>query len=70
MSDGNQITTYDRVVTGFVVRNGRFFLTIRYENSDTGESRAEESSRYFNSESAATEAAEALAKELQARIGR
>lgn len=69
MSDGNKKVTYDRVVTGFqVTQGGRFALTIRYENSETGENRREVSAKTFSTQSAAEEAADALARELQAKL--
>jgi hypothetical protein len=68
MNDGNKIVTYDRVVTGFKVIGPRFYLTVRYENSDTGEARHEMSSKWFRTESEATEAANTLALTLQARL--
>lgn len=64
----NQIVTYDRVVTGFKCIGPRFYLTIRYENSETGEARHEMSKKWFRTESEATEAANTLALTLQARL--
>lgn len=68
MNDGNKLTTFDRVVTGWQIIGPRFYLTIRYENSDTGESRHEVSKKWFRTESEATEAANALALALQSRL--
>lgn len=62
------MTTYNRFTTGIRVINGRYHLTIKYENTTTGQVHNEQSARSFNSEHEATKAAEVLADQLMAKI--
>jgi hypothetical protein len=60
--------TYDQVATGWKIIKGRYHLTIRYQNSDTGEHANEISTASYQSEQQAEKAAVMLAKQLQTKL--
>ena len=62
------MTTYNRVVTGVLYRDGRYYLTLMYQNSETGERMDQLATRWFTTQAAAEQAAEMLAREVVARL--
>jgi hypothetical protein len=59
------VTVYDKITTGIKADGGRYRIWIKYENSGTGQSRHELSSRSYSSASTAEEVAVAVARQLQ-----
>lgn len=62
------MTTYNRVITGIQHRQGRYYLTLRYENTSTGEHMDQLATKWFTTQFAAEVAAEQLARQVTARL--
>jgi hypothetical protein len=60
--------TYNQITTGIVRRGNRYFLTAKFQNTDTGEERIDVSKSWFTSQNEAEQAAIDLAHQLQERL--
>jgi hypothetical protein len=61
-------STYNQITTGIVRRGPRYYLTAKFQNTDTGEERVDVSTSWFTSQNEAEQAAIDLAHQLQKRL--